>query len=533
MKVAIIASPYPLEEAPAPPLGVTYVAAAFEAAGAEVKIWDYIVNRYTPEKLKAQLDAFQPDAVGATSVTLNFPPAAEIVQTVKRYNPAIVTMMGGPHVSFDADETLKNYPGIDLIVRGEGEKTIADLTPVLRDPSAWEGIKGISFRRNGEIVHNAPQDLIEDLDTLPLPSRHLLPLSRYMALGYPISIITGRGCPYACIFCQGRRMVGKKPRQRSSQLVVEEIEHIMSYGITRINVADDLFTANKQKVREVCDEIHKRNLKLGWSAFARVNTVDKETLEIMRDAGCDAVSFGIESGNPEMLKRIKKGITLDMARAAISLCKEVGILAHTSFMVGLPGETPETLQDTKEFAADLGRRGALYGYHFLAPFPGTTVHDELEKYDLEILTGDWTKYDANSAIVRTSQLSPEEIERFVAAYDAEIDEGWQKQVRGYREGTNPPEEDMKVEGYFRTLFVYRLLSEDLIEKCGTFMGNAIVEDTIKELCRRIAGLAADTEAKLIEKTIRDFIAKGYVKTKKEGGTLVWYWTHNNKVDQLQ
>ena len=133
MRVAIIAPPYPLEEAPAPPLGVTYVAAAFEAAGAEVKILDYIVNRYTPEKLKAELDAFQPDAVGATSVTLNFYGAADIVRTAKRHNPDIVTMMGGPHVSFDAENTLKAYPEIDLIVRGEGEQTIAEMTSRLHD----------------------------------------------------------------------------------------------------------------------------------------------------------------------------------------------------------------------------------------------------------------------------------------------------------------------------------------------------------------------------------------------------------------
>ena len=197
MRVAIIAPPYPLEEAPAPPLGVTYVAAAFEAAGAEVKILDYIVNRYTPEKLKAELDAFQPDAVGATSVTLNFYGAADIVRTAKRHNPGIVTMMGGPHVSFDAENTLKAYPEIDLIVRGEGERTIAELTPRLKDRNTWTEIRGLAFRQNGQLTMTEDREFIEDLDSLPLPARRLLPLSRYQALGYPISIITSRGCPYS------------------------------------------------------------------------------------------------------------------------------------------------------------------------------------------------------------------------------------------------------------------------------------------------------------------------------------------------
>ncbi|MBW2648918.1 MAG: cobalamin B12-binding domain-containing protein [Deltaproteobacteria bacterium] len=137
MKVAIIAPPYPLEEAPAPPLGVSYVAAAFEATGCRVKVIDYIVSCYTPEKLKKEIDAFGPDVVGATSVTMNFTAAADIIKTVKRHRPSILTMMGGPHVSFDARGTLESYPEIDMLVMGEGEKTIIELVPHLMDSDSW------------------------------------------------------------------------------------------------------------------------------------------------------------------------------------------------------------------------------------------------------------------------------------------------------------------------------------------------------------------------------------------------------------
>lgn len=534
MRVAVIAPPYPLEEAPAPPLGVTYVAAAFAAAGAEVKILDYIVSRYTPEKLQAELDAFKPDAVGATSVTLNFYGAADIIRTAKRHDPDILTMMGGPHVSFDAENTLTAYPEIDLIVRGEGEQTIAELTPLLRDRKAWAKIKGITFRENGRLVATPQREFIDDLDTLPLPARHLLPLSRYQALGYPISIITSRGCPYSCIFCQGRRMVGKKVRKRSAARIVDEIEQIMSYGINRINVADDLFASDKAKVKEVCGEIQKRGLSFTWSAFARVNTVDRETLQIMKDTGCDSISFGVESGNPEMLRRIRKNITLDQARQAVRLCNEVGMLAHTSFIVGLPGESPETLEETKQFAAGLG---SLYGYHFLAPFPGTTVREEVDRYDLEILTHDWSRYDANSAIVRTSALSPEQINAFVGEFESIINAGWEQQVRGYHEKTNTPTEDLQVEGHFKTRLVYRLLSEDLIESLGAMpfpdpaledKGN-MLEAAAEQLCLRLKA-ATDADADLIRRTIRLFIDKGYIKLQSDGKVLNWRWTHNNRVD---
>ena len=531
MRVAIVAPPYPLEEAPAPPLGVTYVAAAFESAGAEVRIFDYIVSRYTPEKIRMQIDDFRPDVLGATSVTLNFPGAAEIVCEAKRHRPSLITLMGGPHVTFAAERTLKDYPGIDLIVAGEGEGTIAELMAGGFNPEEWEKIPGLVFRSNGRIIDTGSRPFIEDLDTLPLPARHLLPLSRYQALGYSISIITSRGCPYSCIFCQGRRMIGNRVRLRSAPLVVDEIEEILSYGIDRINVADDLFVSSRGKVKEVCDEILRRGLRFNWSAFARVNTVDLETLKLMREAGCDGISFGVETGNPEMLKLIRKGITLDQVRHAVSLCREAGILAHTSFIVGLPGETAETLRETGEFAASLG---SLYGYHFLAPFPGTTVREEVEKYDLEILTDDWTRYDANSAIVRTSALSPEEMNRFVADFECTITKAWEEMVRGYHDRTNTPTIDMQVEGHFRMKLVYRLLSEDLIEKCGAILASDFEgsRDRLQqELCRRIAD-ATGVEGGLIDSTIRIFVEKGYIRPEIEGGKCRWHWTHNNRVDRL-
>jgi anaerobic magnesium-protoporphyrin IX monomethyl ester cyclase len=529
VRVAVIAPPYPLEEAPAPPLGVTYVAAAFESAGADVRIFDYLVSEYSAAKLKAQLDEFRPHVVGSTSVTLNFPGAAEILRTAKRHCPSLITVMGGPHVSFDAAATLATYPEIDLIVRGEGERTIAELMAREMNPAAWEDVRGLTFRRDSRIVATDSQPFIEDLDTLPLPARHLLPLSRYQALGYPISIITSRGCPYSCIFCLGRRMVGKQIRQRSAALVVDEIEQILDYGIDRINVADDLFVSHSGKVREVCDEILRRSLRFAWSAFARVNTVDRETLLLMREAGCDSVSFGVESGNPEMLKRIGKGITLEQVREAVSLCREAGIIAHTSFIAGLPGETPETLRETEEFAAGLG---SLYGYHHLAPFPGTTIREEVEKYDLEILTDDWTRYDANSAIVRTSSLSPGDLDRFVKTFEAEIQRVWESMVRDYREKTIQPELILQVEGHFRMNLVYRLLAEDLIEKNGGFLLPGIGErgeTVLEELRLRIEG-ATGIDGGLIRKTLRSFVASGFLKAEADGAAVRWFWTHNNRVD---
>jgi hypothetical protein len=219
-------------------------------------------------------------------------------------------------------------------------------------------------------------------------------------------------------------------------------------------------------------------------------------------------------------------------REAVSLCKEAGIIAHTSFIVGLPGETPETLKETDEFAASLG---SLYGYHFLAPFPGTTVREEVDKYDLEILTDDWTRYDANSAIVRTSRLAPEDIEQFVADFEAQIDSVWQEMVRAYHEKTNDPGIDLQVEGHFRMKLVYRLLSEDLIEKVGAFLfpvgAEGYADALLEVLCKRIE-TATGVDGILIRKTLRSFVNSGYIKADIAGDLLKWYWTHNRHVNRM-
>jgi len=523
MRVALIAPPYPLEEAPSPPLGLCYIAAACIASGAEVAIFDYIVSRYTPEKLRKALDSFKPDVVGTTAVTMNFRTAAGIMREAKQHNSSLITMIGGPHTTFDFQNTLNEYPEIDLVIMGEGEQTIAELLPIITNGQAWSKIKGISFRKDGEVVTTEPRQLIENLDELPLPARHLLPISRYQALGYPVSIITSRGCPNQCIFCLGRRMVGYKVRYRSTAKVVDEIEHLLLYGIDRINIADDIFTANKERVRELCGEIKNRSLTFGWSAFSRVNTVDQETLITMREVGCDSISFGIESGNPEMLNRVKKGITLDQARNAIRYCKEAGISPHASFMVGLPGENQQTLKDSRKFGEELD---IPHGYHLLAPFPGTTIRENIDQYDLEILTENWDLYDANRAIVRTAALSATEMDNFVTAFDQVGDKDWQEIKERVRQGQGTPYESLRVEGDYRMRLIFKLLTEDLISEIGTFPrdGSSLAD----ELAQRIT-VATGMEPDFVNKTVNSLIDAGYLDFDTFDGHVSWFWTHNNHV----
>jgi radical SAM superfamily enzyme YgiQ (UPF0313 family) len=409
-----------------------------------------------------------------------------------------------------------------LIFIGEADDTITEFVPLMKQKSKWHNIPGIAFQQDDEIVNNGRRSFIMDVDRIPMPARHLLPISRYQAFGYPVSMITGRGCPHSCIFCLGRKMVGSKVRRRDPQLVLDEIEQIVNLGFERINIADDLFASDTKRVKEICNGIKERNLKFTWSAFARVDTVNQEMFDAMATAGCDSISFGVESGNPEMLKRVKKGITLTQATNAINMCKQAGMLAHASFMVGLPGETKETLSQTAAFAESLK---ILFGYHYLAPFPGTTLCEKVDEYDLEILTKDWAKYDANDAIVKTSSLEPQDIRDFVALYDAEMNGLWQKVLEGYGKGTNTPLDDMRVEGHRRMNLTFKILKDDLIEKHGVIEPNLFQgskDRALRELCQRII-IGTNANSREVNNTISDFANRGYLQAAISDQGCNWHW----------
>ena len=420
MRVLLINPFYPISETPSPPLGLAYLAAVLEAAGAEVQLLDYVVNPYDEAGLQEILDAFDPHLVGATSVTMTVDNALKVLQDVKKFRPRIPTVMGGPHVTFAARETLEGHPELDLVVLGEGERTIVELVQAIEKNTDLETVAGIAYRQGQKIRFTPSRPFIQDLDSLPPPARHLLPLGRYRTLRMPISMTTSRGCPFKCIFCVGRQMVGAKVRYRSPESVVDEMESLASMNFHQINLADDLFTANKPHCLAVCDEIVKRRLDIKWTSFARVDTVSVELLSQMRRAGCTAVSFGIESGDPAILKTIQKGITRDQVIAAVEMCKQAGVAPYASFILGLPGETEESIQETFAFGETLKNMGLMYGFHLLAPFPGTAVREQHEDYGIRILSTDWSDYHANRAIVETPGVSQARLNELIVCLGRRI-----------------------------------------------------------------------------------------------------------------
>ncbi len=461
MKVLLINAPFPFEEAPTPPFGLMSLAAFLMEEGHEVLIEDYIIQPYSRERVKKIMSEFAPGVVGATAVTMNVKKALAILRDYREVAPGVVTVMGGPHVSFDAEGILRNHGWVDCVVRGEGEISFTELLTHFESGRDAEGVEGVSYRKDGGVYHNGNRSLIPDINILPQPARHLVPLSKYRALGFPISMVTSRGCPYKCIFCVGSRMVGQKVRSFDVERVVDEFQMLSRMGFVQINIVDDLFTANKTRCIKICDEIIRRGIQHPWGAFARVDSVTRELLIKLKAAGCVALCFGIESGDQAILDRIKKKTTLEKCIKAAKLCQETGVDPMMSFILGLPGETPETARKTMEFARTLGKN---YGFHVLSPFPGTEVREKAGEYGMRVLTDDWDLYDANHAVIDTGSIDPQEVERMankfnddIVAYINEIE------PRNSRGEALSPEDERILRGVRSFRFNRRLILDELIE----------------------------------------------------------------------
>jgi anaerobic magnesium-protoporphyrin IX monomethyl ester cyclase len=530
MRVLLLSTPHPLEESPLPPLSLSYLAGVLAQEGIEVKILDFLVTRYHPKKLRRELEEYRPQLVGATCVTLNYPIARRMLKVCKTFDPHIFTVIGGPHVTFALEETLLQSPWIDAIVIGEGERTLVELASAVAEDKDIRQVHGIAFVDGDRVVKTSTRSLIENLDQLPLPARELLPMARYRALGTPCTVITSRGCPYSCIFCSGHRMFGPRVRFRSAGLVVDEIEKLQrDFGLAKINIVDDTFTLNHNHTRAVCEEMLRRNLKLKWSVFARVDRISEDLAQLMNRAGCEWVLFGVESADEGILKTIKKGTTPDQVRRGVKIAAEAGINVFNSFILGLPGESRETAHKSLAFGDELYHKyGAKYGFHMLSPLPGTEIYERAEDYGIHILSRNWARYNANEPITETATMSREMVKEAMSFYNRGIEAAWDDIKQQAKNGDAECAEI--TEGKERNEFVWALFQGDVIEKLGGTASAVILNPgkAESELARRISEkLGVDIE--VAQRRMSELIAKGVLQLESKGNGMRWQWTDTQKL----
>ncbi|MHC4570458.1 MAG: B12-binding domain-containing radical SAM protein [Planctomycetota bacterium] len=344
------------------PYNLTCLSSYIEKEGIRNEIFDWRIHENPTERFIEVLKKLKPQVVGITSVTSGMKNAAKIAKIVKETDKNITTIIGGCHASALPEETLNNYPDFDYLVHGEGEIALTNLMKALNQPQERiQDLKGIAFRKKGNIKVNPREDLIHDLDIIPLPARHKIDIYRYApnpgtrnylrlpSTGFSI----GRGCPYNCQFCY-KGVWGKSVRFRSIDNVISEIEECISkYQIHDFRFYDDVLTFPKWDISGFCNKIIENNIDISWSCWSRVNDVNYEKLILLKKAGCYNIKYGIEFGTEKALKLSKKGIKLEQSREAIEMTKEVGIECKGSFVFGIPGETIEDCKKTIEFALSI------------------------------------------------------------------------------------------------------------------------------------------------------------------------------------
>ena len=394
-----------------PPLGLAYIAAVLRQNGHFVKIIDLNVD----ENLWELLSERKWGLVGMSGDTSRYPISLKIASQIKKYY-GYTTVVGGPHVTFFDEQTLKT--GVfDFVSRGEGEYVTLNLVNALESGGDLTKVRGLSFIKDGKLIRTPSEPPIKDLDALPFPARDLLPMEKYKITrfyGRPITnMVTTRGCPFNCYFCSSSQFFGLYWRTRSPKNIVDEIEEVYyKYGYNAIAFVDDNFTLRADRVIEIAKEIIKRKLDIYWWAFSRVDELLKheDMVEWMAKSGCKMIFLGIESVSKKILDEYNKRITALDSVQAVNLLRKHGISVWGSFIIGALDETEDMIKDTIRFAKMLDPKDVQFSV--LTPFPGTRLYADAEKMGL-IEHKNWKYYDGAHAVMHTKYLTSKQLQRLL------------------------------------------------------------------------------------------------------------------------
>jgi anaerobic magnesium-protoporphyrin IX monomethyl ester cyclase len=412
-----------------PPLGLLYVAAAAEKAGLNVALEDFFVSGNKP----AHFNFRDYDVIGITSDTRRFPGALEIAKSAKQQGCTVV--MGGPHPAF-VDEDILKEKYADFTIKGEGELTFPELLNTVKDGGDLSAVKGISYLENGRVVRTEPRELVEDLDNLPFPARHLIDVNAYKRFGLKYGgqrsvavLSTSRGCPNECNFCVSPQMYGRRWRARTPESVVAEIEHVYhEYGFRAVAFCDDNFTVSPKRVKEICSLIIEKKLDIWWWALSTTGILlkNEDMVALMAKAGAKTVYIGVESPDPEALKEFNKNAKADAPAKAVAMLERNGLEVFASFILGGVNDDIRAIFRTIKFARTLNSSVAQFS--ILTPYPGTVLFNKLKD---RLRHKKWHLYDGVHLVFRHKNVSflPMEL-LLIWAYVSFYARGW-RAIKGF------------------------------------------------------------------------------------------------------
>ncbi len=404
-KIILIYPPFPMEErygkglsqigTTLPPLGLLSLAAVLEQNKYEVKVYDSDLLNSNVERLVEYVKDYAPDFIGIYCNTSNYHRVVNYADNLKKISNSKICL-GGPHPAIEPQEVLKN-PSVDMIIMGEGELTIKELLDFLFQGKDLSAVKGLAYKKNNnEIVINQKRELIQNLDTLPMPARHLVPIEKYHPSPHhykelPMTtMVLSRGCPFGCTYCASRNVWGRSYRTRSVDKAIEEIKFLIkAYSIRNINFWDDLWGMKRDWTEEFCKRMISDKIKISWSCERRVDTVDMDILKLMKQAGCYSIFYGIESLDQDCLNAVNKGIKVEHAQKAMALTKKAGIEVRANFILGLPNETPEKVKIMLEKICKINPD--YIKFNILTPYPGTTLYQEVKSGKWGIFKEDYDR----------------------------------------------------------------------------------------------------------------------------------------------
>lgn len=389
-----------------PNVGLAYMGTYLGQMGHEVKIIDMAAYKIDVETLKKIVKGFKPDILGVTATSCNILPAYEVLWTVKKVDDQIFTVIGGAHATALPDKTLEECTAIDAVVIGEGEKAMETLCD---DPQPG--------------LHQ--EQVIKDLDSLPFPDWGLFDYSQY-AKAYSLAfkeekhiytLITSRGCPFRCKFCFP--LHGRKVRYRSIENVLFELKrNYNTYGATFFYIADSTLTIDRRRIEMLCERLIDSELPISFKCQSRVDLITKEMVQLLKEAGCELLFFGIESGNDEILKRCGKNTTKEAIKTAVLLGSEAGLCVRASFIIGLEGETRDTVRETRAFVKELKECGLDQAqFHCLDLYPGTEYWHMVERGEGELRRTfkdpyDWSVFSRENPHITTGDLTITDIKEY-------------------------------------------------------------------------------------------------------------------------